>query len=256
MKKRLLVFVMLASMVSVVNVSQAKANCSAENPCGTWAVLDNQGTVTNVIVCQASVCGGGTFAGQPVVPQIAPNSQTNDPTGQGSFIGNKETGSTVTYSNGTFTVNSEKVLDRSEVSILENKTTTTGVSIPVLSNTFTYEDTIGKNYNTIPLKVGTVNSNLDTKIFVQEITKNVETVEKEIIKEVISYDEFGNQIITYVSEIVLEDKILFDLKENKMNFISQITQEQFNNTVTTSSLNLLNTKINTLLQLLSDWFIK
>jgi hypothetical protein len=256
MKKNLLVFTILISMFSVVNVSQANANCSAENPCGTWAMLDSQGIVTNVIVCQPSVCGGGTWAGQTVVPQVAPNPVTNDPTGQGSFIGNKETGSSVTYSEGTFTINNPTTINRLETFEVENKTTIAAVSIPVLSSTFTYEDTIGKNYNTIPLKIGTVNSSLSTDIYVQESIKNTNKVEKEIIKEIVSYDENGNEIITYVTETVLEDKISYEFKQDNMNFISQITQNQFTDTIVASNLNLLNSKINTFLQLLSDWFKK
>ena len=256
MKKHLLVFTMLISMISVINVSQANANCNASDPCGTWAMLDSQGTVSNVIVCQASVCGSGTWKGQTVVPQVAPNPVTNDTFAQGSFIGNKETGSTVVYSEGTFTVNDPMIINRSETIEVDNKKTTTEVSIPVLSSTFTYQDTIGKNYNTIPLKVDVVNPNLNTEISVKESTKNINKVEKQIIKETISYDENGNQIITYITETVLEDKIVYEFKQENMNFISQITQNQFTDTVVASNLNLLNSKINTFLQLLSDWFKK
>jgi hypothetical protein len=243
-------------MLSVINISQANANCSASDPCGTWAMLDSQGTVSNVIVCQASVCGGGTWLGQTVVPQVAPNPVTNDTFAQGSFIGNKETGSTVTYSEGTFTVNDPMIINRSETVQTNNTTTVTQVAIPVLSSTFTYEDTVGENYNTIPLKVDVVNPNLNTEISVKESTKKINKVEKEIIKEKISYDENGNQIITYITEIVLEDEVLYEFKENNMNFISQITQNQFTDTIVASNLNLLNSKINTFLQLLSDWFKK
>jgi len=63
----------------VLTEAQAQASnnggvgqCSASNPCGTWAVLDNSNTVTNVIVCQTAVCGSGTIAGTvtPVVLQV------------------------------------------------------------------------------------------------------------------------------------------------------------------------------------------
>lgn len=256
MKKNLLIFTILVSMISVINTSQANANCSASDPCGTWAMLDPQGTVTNVIVCQASVCGGGTWAGQTVVPQVAPNPTTNDTSAQGSFIGNKETGSTVKYSEGTFTVNDPMIINRSETVQIDNKKTTTEVSIPVLSSTFTYQDTIGKDYNTIPLKTNVVNPNLNTEISVKESTKNINKVEKQIIKETISYDENGNQVTTYITETILEDEVLYEFKEDKMNLISQITQNQFTDVVVASNLNLLNSKINTFLQLLSDWFKK
>jgi hypothetical protein len=57
---------LLASFGVAISPSQAKAEeCSASNPCGTWAVVDNTGLVTNIIVCQPSVCGGsGSWAGK------------------------------------------------------------------------------------------------------------------------------------------------------------------------------------------------
>jgi hypothetical protein len=103
MKKYLLVFSMLVSMLSVVNISQANANCSPDDPCGTWALLDNQGVVTNVIVCQASVCGGGVFGSQTVVPQVAPNPVTNDTSGTPAY--NSSPNQEVRYTGGgTFVV--------------------------------------------------------------------------------------------------------------------------------------------------------
>jgi hypothetical protein len=166
MKKNLLVFTILISMLSVVNVSQANAGCTAENPCGTWAMLDSQGVVTNVIVCQASVCGGGTWAGQTVVPQVAPNPVTNDTTGQGSYIGNKESGTTVTYSDNKFNIIENSTIAREQIDIDNNSTSVSRVEIPVTSKSFSYEDTINRSYGNVPMSVGLIDESKETKISV------------------------------------------------------------------------------------------
>jgi hypothetical protein len=91
MKKKvfILISLLLATFISVVIPSQANAgDCGPENPCGTWAVVDNSGTVTNIIVCQASVCGGGEFAGQKVVLQVTPDPQSGQ--ARGGFFGGNE----------------------------------------------------------------------------------------------------------------------------------------------------------------------
>jgi hypothetical protein len=109
-------------------------------------MLDANGTITNNIVCQVSVCGGGEWAGQRVVPQAAPNPVTHDTTGRGGHWG------TYDEATKTFTV------DRSGPNETPNRTVTQGevidgvrveVSRPSNSYTFTYEDTVqkGPEYN-------------------------------------------------------------------------------------------------------------
>jgi hypothetical protein len=103
MKKKIFILVslLLATCISIISPSQANAgDCSPENPCGTWAVVDNSGTVTNIIVCQASVCGGGEFAGQKVIEQIAPDPITSQ--SQGGW--NSSEKHSVVVSDGIFTV--------------------------------------------------------------------------------------------------------------------------------------------------------
>lgn len=60
-------------------------DCSAEDPCQTWAVVDGTGLVTNIIVCQPSVCGSGEFAGSKVVLQVPADSVTHQ--SQGGYWG-------------------------------------------------------------------------------------------------------------------------------------------------------------------------
>ena len=213
MKKSLLVFTILISMFSVVNVSQANANCTAGDPCGTWAMLDNQGTVTNVIVCQASVCGGGTWAGQTVVPQVAPNSSTNDTFNTSSFISNDT--QTVTHSEGTFTIQKDSILEKNVVEINNDTITVSKVLIPIVGQSFSYNDTIGKLHN-------------------------------EIIMEP-KYNEDG---LTTIS--VYEKSLINQLSES-IQFNERKTSTEIESAFVSNNLNLLLSKINVLISLLGTW---
>jgi hypothetical protein len=155
MKKKVAILLNLVVLSAVITSSpQAIASeCSAGDPCGTWAMLDPQGVVTNIIVCQVSVCGGGTWAGQTVVPQVAPNPVTNDTYGTGGYWG--------TYDSSTkeFTVDRNgpnqspaQTQTNSETRIETNtegavtSTTKIETTSPAVAKTFKYEDTI-KNPN-------------------------------------------------------------------------------------------------------------
>jgi hypothetical protein len=150
MKRPLIISLLIALITAVItSTPQANAQCTASDPCGTWAMLDPQGTVTNIIVCQASVCGGGTWAGQTVVPQVAPNPVTNDTTGTGGYWG--------TYDSNTreFTVdrngpnqtpastqtNSETRTETNPDGAVTS-TTTIEATTPLVAKTFKYEDTV------------------------------------------------------------------------------------------------------------------
>jgi hypothetical protein len=150
MKRPLIISLLIALITAVItSTPQAIAQCTASDPCGTWAMLDPQGTVTNIIVCQASVCGGGTWAGQTVVPQVAPNPVTNDTYGTGGYWG--------TYDSNTreFTVdrngpnqtpaptqtNSETRTDTDPDGAVTS-TTTIEATTPLVAKTFKYEDTV------------------------------------------------------------------------------------------------------------------
>ena len=148
--KRPLIISLLIALISAVITSapQAIANqCSPSDPCGTWAMLDPQGTVTNIIVCQASVCGGGTWAGQTVVQQVAPNPVTHE--SQGGYWG--------TYDQSTkeFTVDrsgpnqtpastqtNSETRTNTDTDGAVTSTTTVEATTPFVAKTFKYEDTI------------------------------------------------------------------------------------------------------------------
>jgi hypothetical protein len=119
-----------------VSTSASAAECSSSDPCHTYAMLDNSNNVINVIVCQPSVCGSGTFAGHRVVLQVAANPQTNNPSGTSGHMTRPDENKVVTYSdNGVFTVKKDDVVTHTvaapeiQTQITNNTTTTTTTSI-------------------------------------------------------------------------------------------------------------------------------
>jgi hypothetical protein len=150
MKRPLIISLLIALITAVItSTPQAIAQCTSSDPCGTWAMLDSQGTVTNIIVCQASVCGGGTWAGQTVVPQVAPNPVTNDTTGTGGYWGTYDSNTrefTVDRSGPNQTpastqTNSETRTDTDPDGAVTS-TTTIEATTPLVAKTFKYEDTV------------------------------------------------------------------------------------------------------------------
>lgn len=93
------VLVILSTLFISVVPAQA-GECSVEDPCHTYAMVDDSGNVVNTIVCQPSVCGGGTVAGMKVVPQKAADFNTGQNTGGWNSGPNVE----VRESGGSFTI--------------------------------------------------------------------------------------------------------------------------------------------------------
>jgi hypothetical protein len=148
MKKKIAIALNLVILSAVItSAPQAIASqCSSADPCGTWAMLDPQGTVTNIIVCQASVCGGGTWAGQTVVPQVAPNPVTHE--SQGGYWGTYDSSTkefTVDRSGPNQTpaqtqTNSETRPETNTDGAVTS-TTTIEATTPFVAKTFKYDDT-------------------------------------------------------------------------------------------------------------------
>jgi hypothetical protein len=66
--------------ISISTASTASAgDCSAADPCQTWAMLDENNVVINVIVCQPSVCGSGVWNDRKVVLQVSADPVTHTP---------------------------------------------------------------------------------------------------------------------------------------------------------------------------------
>ena len=149
--------------ISVPEIANA-GECSAADPCLTYAMLDSAGTVINIIVCQPSVCGSGIWDGRKVVPQVA---ATPEGQNQGGYYNPAGSGREVTHSNGTFTMNNNvvatavDVVVNTTVDVVTNTTSTETSTVTVSksagnASTFSYEDTVGKStseisFNTLPL---------------------------------------------------------------------------------------------------------
>ena len=223
MKKKvfILVSVLLATSISVVNVSEANASdCSVQNPClsrvfnnpitpvvpvnndpGTWAVVDNSGKVVNIIVCQASVCGnGGSLGGELNGDRLV--QQTKTLAGQRS-----SSDKTVTENNGTFTVES---------------------SIPTVSEIATNSE---------------------------NNTQTVITVNK---KEVFTFDVNNSESPVFIDSVQAEakaeeilDNIIVKTETNI--FTNRLSSDEIKQELEDKNLLLLANKINMLLSLLGNW---
>ena len=135
MKKNISVFGLLLSILLASNVSSASAD-------PTYAVLDANGNVTNIIVC-GSACAGGTFAGQTVVPQVAADPVTGENRG-GFWYGPGTT--TYDSNSGTFTMTESKTVTNSLTEEEDGTEITSSTTINGGATTqFKYNDTIGDN---------------------------------------------------------------------------------------------------------------
>jgi hypothetical protein len=101
----LLVVLSSGISMSAAHAEDHGASCSAGNPCGQYAVVDPSGVVTNVIICQATVCGGGTFAGNKVVLQVPTSSDgSGNPASPGYISPQGQAPVTYNSHNNTFNV--------------------------------------------------------------------------------------------------------------------------------------------------------
>jgi hypothetical protein len=134
MKNKLKIIILFVSAILTLNIAVAKAD-------PTYAVLDSNGNVTNIIVC-GSACAGGTFAGQTVVPQVAAG-----PSGEnrgGFWYGPGTT--TYDSSSETFTMIDSRVVTNSISEEENGETITSSATINGGKTTqFKYSDTVGNN---------------------------------------------------------------------------------------------------------------
>ena len=156
MKKSLFGFITL--LLLSFNLSSASAD-------PTYAMLDSNGNVTNIIVC-GSACAGGTFAGQTVVPQVAagPSGENRGGFWQGP--------GTTTYdaNSGTFTMVDNRVVINSISEEENGQTVTSSATIYGGATTeFKYSDTIGNNLFT---RGGFIYSYLDNTFSTISVNKD------------------------------------------------------------------------------------
>ena len=133
MKKSLFGFIALTLLS--FNLSSAQAD-------PTYAVLDANGNVTNIIVC-GSACAGGTWAGQTVVPQVAADPITGE--NRGGFWQGPGT-TTYDFNSGTFTMTESRTVTNSLTEEEDGAEVTSSTTINGGATTqFKYNDTIGNN---------------------------------------------------------------------------------------------------------------
>ena len=202
MKKNIKVFALLTTILLTLNISSANADA-------TYAMLDANGNVTNIIVC-GSACSGGEFAGQKVVLQVAADPVTGENRG-GFWYG---PGTTTYDSNSEIFTMTDPRSNTTSISVTENtKTVTSSVTIDSgLTTQFKYSDTIGDNLST---RSGFISEYLEN-------TSATISVNTDDVTESIAFD-------------------------------SRKTEIQIQESLQTSGLALLNSKIQILISLLGTW---
>jgi hypothetical protein len=134
---------LLSLVFSLLSLQSAKAD-------PTYAVLDENNNVTNIIVCGAA-CDGGTFAGQKVVLQVAANPVTNENRG-GYWNG---PGTAKYESDQSFVVHRPIPIIKSETECDEEMLNciTTSAVVNGSAYTFKYEDTLGTDLSEVEKQI-------------------------------------------------------------------------------------------------------
>ena len=194
--------VLTSSLFFIVAPVAANAGeCSAADPCLTYAVLDNSGVVTNVIVCQPSFCGSGKLSdGTTVVPQVAATSTGQNQGGHYNHAGTP--GKDVVYSGGSFTINNEVVVNKVDVVTNTTNTETSTVSVLISEGNqqgFSYEDTIGKTLGQIEFKTLPLKDSVSAIVSATEVTTTSTRTESTIFA--------GRKTAEEVSSILIEKNL-------------------------------------------------
>jgi hypothetical protein len=174
------IFGVIASSIVFISASESAnaGECSASDPCLTYAMLDDSGVVINIIVCQPSVCGSGIWDNRRVVPQVA---ATPEGQNQGGYYNPAGSGREVTHSNGTFTMNNNvaatavDVVVNTTVDVVTNTTSTETSTVTVSksagnASTFSYEDTVGKSTSEISFNILPLPNNTSATVSATDIT--------------------------------------------------------------------------------------
>ena len=167
--------VLMVSSVLFISVAPSQAGeCSPEDPCQTYAMVDTSGTVINIIVCQPSVCGSGVMDGVRVVPQVAADSNGQN---RGGFFNTPGSANQVTVSDNVFTVHKGDPVEQKSVEVVDNvATTTTVVTGNGASSSFTFESTVGvENVNSV-LYENEFSQNTSASVKIDQTTSGSETM--------------------------------------------------------------------------------
>jgi len=198
MKRNFMTVVTVSSLIIVSSMANASAD-------PTYAVLDANGNVTNIIVC-GSACASGEFGGNQVVLQVAADPVTGE--NRGGVWGGP---GTTTYDSGTgvFTAQIGAPVFNSHVDVeydeLLNKTETKLETIVFGSTqTIKYEDTLSST-------VLSATRYIEPK----ENTKSKISVSRNQDKQSIIFDNRKNNT-EILQQVVIQNMSLITEKINKL----------------------------------------
>lgn len=226
-KSTIVSLVLTISTAMFISAPSYAGECSPQDPCQTYAMLDNAGVVTNVIVCQPSVCGSGFWNGQKVVPQVAADSSGNN---RGGIYKSPEDGKVV-ESNGVFTVYTDKTVDKKE-SYTNEDGSFTSVSVTTSNggkSSFTFQETVGDKRVADIISEVKFDTNTSSTVTIENYTINNET----------------NTVSAFFPERATIDLVEIDLKNN--------AELSPNNSITLKTL--INKNLFTIKKMLGTWAI-
>ena len=222
MKKITVVLILLlASFGFFMPTAQANsAPCTENDPCQTWAMVNDSGLVTNIIVCQPSVCGSGEFAGTRVVLQVPADPVTHQ--SQGGYFG------------GSDPQSPQAVYYNDELSVFTQGSSS--FPAPVVK-TEEFDD-------------GTSLTTLKTTVKSQMVTFGPDDfVNGEMKFTPVIDDQTGAEL--YVYQYVYEG--LEEVTVESITFDSPKSQEEIIAAIEENNLNLVLTWVNELFEMLGDW---
>jgi hypothetical protein len=158
----------------------------------TYAVIDQNGNVKNIIVCSAAVCGGGILGEDRVVAQVsgANGGFMTDPTGLGI---------TVTEFDETFTISDPRASTTTIENINQNIREISSVTVSSSVSTFTFADTI----NGIKLTPQEPAENTSAILFQENVENGVSTKEEIIFLERKNQNEITTEIVRQQVNLIL-----------------------------------------------------
>lgn len=232
-KSKIFTLALIISSAFFISTTPASAGeCSAEDPCMTFAEVDSTGVVVNIIVCQPSVCGtAGSWAGKnpgngnKLVPQVAANPVTHE--NSGGYRASADN-SPVTESNGRFTLNGDAG-PITNTKTIETDNSTTIVNTVINSKgakTFSYEDTVADPSSISMKPVNELPQNTSADV-------NITKINKEDNSQLAINESFGERISKSDFENSLNNKYSFNI----------------------DLMNLLNINFNIIIQFLDSWFL-
>ena len=206
---------LIIGALTFVSAPAYAGECSAEDPCHTYAMVDGSGLVTNIIVCQPSVCGSGMFAGSRVVLQVVANPITHQSQG-GIFGGTDNIDKRVTESNGTFTItNNNPVINQEVVKETPNSGTQLQSSIAAgTQQSFTAADT-AHTVGVITLHDKPIAQNIGATLTASEVNIETSTVVVNVSETSAVTLETSTVIVENIIPIVTESITFTERKTEK-----------------------------------------